>query len=142
MKYCGGTFSGYKAILCAEEITVVGHRCTPDGRLPDESRVEKVLNWGPCIDVSDVRAFLGTIGVCRMFIRNFAHRANPPHHVNPQEPAIRLQSRTDICTGRPLTGLNRITCAPPDRLQFDFIRYSCSRHIPNCRRIPSLSMFH
>ena len=26
MKYCGGTFSGYKAILCAEEITVVGHR--------------------------------------------------------------------------------------------------------------------
>ena len=77
MKYCGGTFSGYKAILCAEEITVVGHRCTPDGRLPDESCVEKVLNWGPCIDVSDVRAFLGTIGVYRMFIRNFAHRANP-----------------------------------------------------------------
>ena len=77
MKYCGGTFSGYKAILCAEEITVVGHRCMPDGRLPDESRVEKVLNWGPCIDVSDVRAFLGTIGVCHMFIRNFAHRANP-----------------------------------------------------------------
>ena len=37
MKYCGGTFSGYKAILCAEEITVVSHRCTPDGRLPDES---------------------------------------------------------------------------------------------------------
>ena len=77
MKYCGGTFSGYKVILCAEETTVVRHCCTPDGRLPDESRVEKVLNWGPCIDVSDVRAFLGTIGVCHMFIRNFAHRANP-----------------------------------------------------------------
>ena len=77
MKYCGGTFSGYKAILCAEEIAVVGHRCTPEGRLPDESRIAKLLNWGPCKDVSDVRAFLGTIGVCRMFIRNFAHRANP-----------------------------------------------------------------
>ena len=77
MKYCGGTFSGYKAVLCAEEIMVVGHRCTPEGRLPDESRVEKLLNWGPCEDVSDVRAFLGTIGVCRMFIRNFAHRASP-----------------------------------------------------------------
>ena len=25
MKYCGGTFSGYKATLCASEITVVGH---------------------------------------------------------------------------------------------------------------------
>ena len=36
MKYCHGTFSGYKATLCAEEITVVGHRCTFHGRLPDE----------------------------------------------------------------------------------------------------------
>jgi len=39
----------------------------------------KVVNWGPCRDLSDVRAFLGTIGVARIFIRNFAHRA---HHLN------------------------------------------------------------
>ena len=25
MKYSGGTFSGFKSILCAPEITVVGH---------------------------------------------------------------------------------------------------------------------
>ena len=78
IKYSGGTFSGYKTTLCAPEITVLGHRCTIDGRLPDESRVAKIMNWGPCKDVSDVRAFLGTIGVCRLFIRNFAHRA---HHL-------------------------------------------------------------
>jgi hypothetical protein len=78
MKYCGGTFSGYKVTLCTSEITVVGHRCTIDGRLPDESRIEKIVNWGPCRDISDVRAFLGTMGVVRVFIRNFAHRA---HHL-------------------------------------------------------------
>ena len=78
MKYCGGTFSGFKTILCAEEITVLGHRCTIDGRLPDSGRVEKIVNWGPCKTLSDVRAFLGTIGVCRIFIKNFAHRA---HHL-------------------------------------------------------------
>jgi hypothetical protein len=78
MKYCGGTFSGYKSFLCAPEITVLGHRCTIDGRLPDQSRVEKIVNWGPCHDLTDVRAFLGTIGVCRLFIKNFAHRA---HHL-------------------------------------------------------------
>jgi hypothetical protein len=78
MKYSGGTFSGYKSFLCASEITVLGHRCTMDGRLPDESRVDKVINWAPCRDLSDVRAFLGTIGVCRLFIKNFAHRA---HHL-------------------------------------------------------------
>jgi hypothetical protein len=78
MKYCGGTFSGFKSFLCASEITVLGHRCTIDGRLPEESRVEKITNWGPCHDLSDVRAFLGTVGVCRLFIKNFAHRA---HHL-------------------------------------------------------------
>ena len=67
---------GYKVTLCAEEITVVGHCCTIDGRLPDESHIEKIVNWGPCKDISDVCAFLGTIGVARMFICNFAHRAH------------------------------------------------------------------
>jgi hypothetical protein len=76
MKYCHGTFSGYKATLCAAEIVVVGHRCTMNGRLPDDSRVEKIVNWGPCLDLSEVRAFLGTVGVVRIFIRNFAHRAH------------------------------------------------------------------
>lgn len=78
MKYSGGTFSGYKSFLCASEITVLGHRCTIDGRRPDQSRVEKISNWGPCQNLTDVRAFLGTIGVCRIFIKNFAHRA---HHL-------------------------------------------------------------
>jgi hypothetical protein len=77
MKYCHGTFSGYKATLCTSEITVVGHLCTYEGRLPETARVDKIVNWGPCHNLSDVRSFLGTIGVCRMFIRNFAHCANP-----------------------------------------------------------------
>jgi hypothetical protein len=78
MKYSGGTFSGFKTTLCAPEITVLGHRCTAEGRLPDQSRIAKIVNWGPCKDLTDVRAFVGTIGVCRLFIKNFAHRA---HHL-------------------------------------------------------------
>ena len=81
VKYCGGTFSGPKSILCAEEIIAVGHRCTPQGRLPDPKYVDKITKWGPCKDISEVRAFLGTIGVCRMFILNFAKRANPLVHL-------------------------------------------------------------
>ncbi|THH15802.1 hypothetical protein EW146_g4737 [Bondarzewia mesenterica] len=76
MKYSGGTFSGHKVILCSPEIMVVRHRCTPNGHLPEEPRIEKIVNWGPCRDLSDVHAFLGTIGVIRIFIRNFAHRAH------------------------------------------------------------------
>jgi hypothetical protein len=78
MKYSGGTFSGFKSTLCAPEITILGHRCTAQGRLPDQSRLAKIVNWGPCNDLTDVRAFVGTIGVCRLFIKDFAHRA---HHL-------------------------------------------------------------
>jgi len=78
MKYCGGTFSGFKSIICALEITVLGHHCTPEGRLPDEKCVTVISNWSDCKDLSDVRSFLGTIGVCRIFIKNFAQRA---HHL-------------------------------------------------------------
>ena len=40
-------------------------------------KVDKVANWGPCADLSKVQAFLGTIGVIRVFIKNFAHLAHP-----------------------------------------------------------------
>ena len=54
MKYCGGTFSGKKSLLCVQEITVVGHICTPEGHIPDPLRVDKIVNWGPCKDLSEV----------------------------------------------------------------------------------------
>ena len=96
IKYCGGTFSGVKSALCAEEIIAVRHRCTPQGQLLDPKYVNKISKWGPCKDVSEVWAFLGTIGVCRMFILHFAKRANPlvnltrkgvPFHFGPEQVA-------------------------------------------------------
>jgi len=77
MKYCGGTFSGPKTTLCAGEITVVGHRCTFEGRLPETDRVGVIKRWPACKNVSEVRMFLGTIGVCRVFIKDFARLATP-----------------------------------------------------------------
>jgi hypothetical protein len=54
MKYCWGTFSGPNTVLCAEEITVVGHRCTIDGRMPEVDRVGVISRWPPCQNVTDV----------------------------------------------------------------------------------------
>ena len=78
MKYSGGTFSGYKSTLCTPEITVLGHCCTFNGQLPDQDKLSKIVNWGPCETLCDIHAFLGTIGVCQLFIKNFTHRA---HHL-------------------------------------------------------------
>ncbi|OBZ72851.1 hypothetical protein A0H81_07004 [Grifola frondosa] len=77
MRYSGGTFSGTKSLLVAEETLIIGHRCTYKGRLPEESRVKAIENWGPCKDLSEVRAFLDTIGVVHIFIHNFAQCAHP-----------------------------------------------------------------
>ena len=77
MKYCGGTFSGLKTTLYAAEITVVGHRCTYDGRLPGTDQVAVIKQWSACNDVSEVRMFLVTIGVCRAFIKDFAWLTGP-----------------------------------------------------------------
>ena len=81
MKFCGGTFSGYKSIVCADEITVVGHRCTMEGRLPETDRVGVIERWPACNNVTDVRMFLGTVGVCRVFIKDFARLAGPLNHL-------------------------------------------------------------
>ncbi len=55
---------------------VVGHHCMPLGRLLEPAHVSKITKWGPCKDLLEVRAFLSTIGVCCIFIQNFAKCAN------------------------------------------------------------------
>ena len=72
MKYTGGTFSGIKLALCITKFWVIGHCCTYEGRIANKTKVAAIKNWGPCNTLSKVRAFLGTIGVLRIFICNFA----------------------------------------------------------------------
>lgn len=75
MKYCGGTFSGTKSLVCAEEFEVVGHLCTYEGRKPTEDKIGTIMRWEICKNLSDVRAFLGIMGVLRAYIPNYALRA-------------------------------------------------------------------
>jgi hypothetical protein len=85
VKYSSGTFSSFKSAVCTEEIIAVGHCCTPQGQLPDPKYIDKIAKWGPCKNVSEVQAFLGTIRVCRMFIHNFAKHTNSLVHLTHKE---------------------------------------------------------
>ena len=76
MKYCGGTFSGKKSVVCAAAIEVVGHKCDYDGRKPTEDRIEVIMRWEKCDNLSDVRSFLGVTGVLRAYIPNYGIRAH------------------------------------------------------------------
>ena len=76
MKYAGGTFSGVKLVLCILKFPVMEHCCTYEGWIPDEKKVPVIKNWGPCNSLTDVHAFLRTVGVLCISIRNFAHQAH------------------------------------------------------------------
>ncbi|KAF8233032.1 hypothetical protein L208DRAFT_1269046, partial [Tricholoma matsutake] len=81
MKYCGGTFSGPKLFACIPEIIVLGHQCNIQGQmadpvaLTDPMCINKIQKWGLCHTLTEVKVFLGTIGVCHIFIQNFAQCA-------------------------------------------------------------------
>ena len=75
--HAGGTLNGWKSVLISAEIMVVGNRCTENGCEAPVNRVLAISNWGPCCSLTEVCAFLGTVGVLRIFIRDFAKRAWP-----------------------------------------------------------------
>jgi hypothetical protein len=73
----GGTFNGKKAEICAPEVEIVGHICNIDGRIPSTTRVDAIRNWPACKTLTEVRAFLGTTGLLRIFIKDYAKHAAP-----------------------------------------------------------------
>jgi hypothetical protein len=77
IKYVGCTRLGPKAFLCVPESLIVGHMCCYKGRRAADSKVNKICNWGPCNNLSEVRAFLGTAGLMQIFIKNFSLIARP-----------------------------------------------------------------
>lgn len=77
MGCAGGTFSAKKLYIGVPEMTVLGQTCTYEGRIPDESKVSKIKNWPVPKNVTEVRGFLGTCGVVRIWIQGFAQLAKP-----------------------------------------------------------------
>ena len=73
----GATFSGKKAFIGVPRADILGHLCTYEGRIPDPSRVRTIENWPIPTNVSEVRAFLGTCGVLRIFIKGYTLIARP-----------------------------------------------------------------
>ena len=121
MKYSGGTFSGKKLLVCTHKITVVGHVCTPEGCVLDPVKVDKIVNWGPCADLSEVHAFLGTVGVVRVFIRNFACLAHPltslmckdmPFIFGPEQISVQDMLKTALLTSPTLRPIDCASDSP------------------------------
>uniref|UniRef100_A0A0W0FG47 Putative polyprotein n=1 Tax=Moniliophthora roreri TaxID=221103 RepID=A0A0W0FG47_MONRR len=73
----GMTASGTKAVLIAYHLKIVGMIVGLEGWIISPDFVEKVRNWKEPEDVSEVRQFLGVVGVGRRWIRGFVLIAKP-----------------------------------------------------------------
>jgi hypothetical protein len=77
LKHVGGTFSGKKLELCVPTIVILGQQCNYQGRVPHDAKTQKIQDWPIPIDITGVRAFLGTCGLVWIFIKDFAKHACP-----------------------------------------------------------------
>jgi transposase InsO family protein len=77
IKHAGATFSPKKTQICRPEVLIVGQKCTSAGRLPDDARATKILNWPVPQTVKEVRGFLGLCGTVRIWIKNYSQLARP-----------------------------------------------------------------
>jgi len=77
IKCAGATFSPKKTQICRPHALIVGQKCTPEGRLPDDERVSKILKWPTLTTVKEVRGFLGLCGTVRIWIENYSKLARP-----------------------------------------------------------------
>ena len=71
------TISAKKFILTALDTTIVGHKCTSEGWVPHEAKIQKIRDWLECENRTQVCGFLVTCSVLWIFIRNFAAIARP-----------------------------------------------------------------
>jgi hypothetical protein len=60
-----------KFVLAAPTAIIIRHKCTFEGCIPEDSKVQKIHDWPECRTVTQVHSFLGTCGVLCIFIRNF-----------------------------------------------------------------------
>ncbi|KIO11678.1 hypothetical protein M404DRAFT_78782, partial [Pisolithus tinctorius Marx 270] len=61
----------------APSAVIIGHTCTFEGRIPEESKVQKICDWPECRNLTQVCGFLGVCGVLCIFIKDFAKIAWP-----------------------------------------------------------------
>lgn len=72
IKHSGATFSPIKTQICRPEVIIVRQKCTPQGRLPDESKVDKIRNWPALKMPQEARMFMGLCGTVQIWIKNYS----------------------------------------------------------------------
>src|SRR5260370_17970860 len=73
----GATVSGSKMVLATPRLQLLGAEVALDGAHISHEVTAKLAKWPTCKTPTEVRGFLGTVGVVRRWIRDFAKIAKP-----------------------------------------------------------------
>ena len=73
----GATISATKLFIAIPEVIILGHKCNYKGRIPDDSKIDRIRNWPACKNLSDIRAFLGIAGYLCIWIKDYSAIARP-----------------------------------------------------------------
>jgi ribonuclease HI len=76
-----GCTIGPKSQFCIDGISIVGFVCGAEGWSPDSAKVIKILEWKPCTDVGEARAFIGVCVYYRIWIKDFSVIAEPIYYL-------------------------------------------------------------
>ena len=77
VRLAGATFSPKKTEVCRPEAIILGHKCSFEGRYPEDKRVEKILKWPAPENLTELRQFLGLCGTVRIWIKDYSRLARP-----------------------------------------------------------------
>ena len=72
-----GAVIGPKSQFCYNGMNVVGFVCGSGGRGPASTKVLKIVDWQPCENTTEAKAFLGICVYYRIWIQHFALIAEP-----------------------------------------------------------------
>lgn len=79
LNHAGASISGKKVQICVPKTVCVGYEISYEGRRPLQEKIQRILDWPAPLNAyaSDVRAFLGTAGLVRLWTCNFALISRP-----------------------------------------------------------------
>ena len=73
----GATFSPKKTEVCRPEAVILSHKCSFNGRYPEDKRVDKILTWPAPENITELCQFLGLCGTVCIWIKDYSHLARP-----------------------------------------------------------------
>jgi hypothetical protein len=97
------------------------------------------VNWGPCKDLTNVHAFLGTIGICRLFIKNFSHHAH--QLVKLTQKGAPWEFNQDQISAMEDLKQALLTCPALQPIDYTSSALTVHQHFPDCSQIHTLPMW-